>query len=219
MIYLSWAALFEGATDRAYFEALIPRMMEEFVRTRGRVEATVPQSPALLLGRNGRSVDSVSEEACAEVEAYHIAFIHADTGGRALEAGIANRSTAYRDAMNELCEFPRERCVIIAPRRESEAWVLGDGTAIGSALGFHGNISELRLPATAADAERLRDPKAVLSRAIAIARGRRRGNHDGLGLLSAIAQRQNFAALAGSASFRSFRRGIRDALLHLRCIR
>ena len=33
MTYLSWAAMFEGATDRTYFEVLIPRLMEAVTLT------------------------------------------------------------------------------------------------------------------------------------------------------------------------------------------
>ncbi|MDR3440559.1 hypothetical protein [Telmatospirillum sp.] len=217
MIYLSWAAMHEGATDRAYFDILIPLVMEDLVRRRGTCEAIVPQAAAVEFDRSGRLVDAVAADICREQEAFHLMFIHADTGGRALEADMAHRSEDYRDAAFELCGFPLERCIVIAPRHETEAWMLADRNAVGGALGYRGDLAALGLPASAQDAERLVDPKAILNAAISIVRGRRTSPNVQQ-LIPAIAQRQDLAKLRGAASYRAFEEELAQALLSLGCI-
>jgi hypothetical protein len=217
MIYLSWAAMHEGVTDRAYFDIVIPLVMEDLVRRRGTREAMVPQAAAVEFDRAGRVVAEVAADICREREAFHVVFIHADTGGRALEAGMGHRSKAYRHAAFELCGFPLERCVIIAPRHETEAWMLADRAAVGEALGYRGDLAALGLPANAQDAELLVDPKAVLNAAIREVRGRR-ASPNVQQLIPAIAQRQDLAALRGAASFRAFENSLGDALRSLGCI-
>jgi hypothetical protein len=124
MTYLSWAALYEGATDEAYFEQLIPRVMEEVIMHQGIRNATIPPAPAVRLRR--RSADEVAEEACAARNAFHLVFIHADTGGRGLEDSLEQRSTRYCEAMYHACLWPRVRCITISPRHETESWILAD---------------------------------------------------------------------------------------------
>jgi hypothetical protein len=217
MIYLSWAAMHEGATDRAYFDIIIPLVMEDLVRRRGTCETTVPQAAAVEFDRSGRLVEAVAADICREQEAFHIMFIHADTGGRALEAGMGHRSEDYRDAAFALCGFPLERCVIIAPRHETEAWMLADRNAVGGALGYRGDLAALGLPANARDAERLVDPKAVLDAAISEVRGRR-SPLSVQQLIPAIAQRQDLVKLRSAASFRAFENALAQALGSLGCI-
>jgi hypothetical protein len=217
MTYLCWAAMHEGATDQAYFGILIPLLMEDLVRTRGVRNVTVPLASAIDLGKSGRAVADVAEELCRERDAFHIAFIHADTGGRALEANMEHRSEAYRQAAFALCGFPLERCVIIAPRHETEAWMLADREAVGGALGYTGDLGALGLPADAREAERLIDPKATLNRAISEVRGRRSppNVHQ---IIPAIAQRQRLDRLRASLSFREFEDELARAMRGLGCI-
>ncbi|MEA3048628.1 MAG: hypothetical protein QOG84_464 [Sphingomonadales bacterium] len=217
MTYPSWAAMHEGPTDEAYFDVIIPRLMEELVAERGTRNVTIPLTPAVRLGKSGRAIAEVAEEACREQDAFFILFIHADTGGRALEADIDRRSTAYCDAVNELCGFPQARCVVIAPRHETEAWMLADRDAVGSALGYRGNLGALGLPANAAGAERLVDPKQILEGAILQVRGRRSAVHVQQ-IIPAIAQRQDFSILRQSRSFRAFAAALAGALIDLGCI-
>jgi hypothetical protein len=207
----------EGTTDEAYFDIIIPNLMETIVRERGTRHVTVPLMPAVRLGKSGRAIEDVAQEACNENDAFYILFIHADTGGRALEANMERRSTAYCDAVHDLCGFPRERCVVIAPRHETEAWMLGDREAVGGALGYRGDLVALGLPADAVEAERLEDPKQVLLQAIRTIRGRRAPARVQQ-VIPAIAQRQDFGRLRRSASFRAFESSLADALRSLGCI-
>jgi hypothetical protein len=80
--YLCWAALYEGTTDHVYFDILIPRLMDDIILRRGTRNVTIPTAPAVRLQRG--PVAEVAREACAAREAFHLVFIHADTGGRNL---------------------------------------------------------------------------------------------------------------------------------------
>jgi hypothetical protein len=82
MTYVSWATFYEGPTDQAYFELLIPRVMEDIIMLHGIRHSTIPPAPAVRLRRG--QVDEVAREACAARAAFYLVFIHADTGGRAL---------------------------------------------------------------------------------------------------------------------------------------
>src|ERR1700722_15591805 len=136
-LIISWAALYEGATDQAYFELLIPRLMADIIMVLGTRHSTIPPAPAVRLQRG--PVENVAKEACAARDAFHVLFIHADTGGRALEARLEKRSVQYCEAVQTLCGWPPVRCVTISPRHETEAWILADPQAVTAALGYVGS--------------------------------------------------------------------------------
>jgi len=213
MIYLAWVGLYEGPTDASYYDVLLPRVMEEITRAEGTRAVVVPQAPAMRLDV-GREVDRVSHELCYNAASFNLIFVHADTGGRSLEAGMDGRGTAYCRAVRERCDWPSDRCVILKPRREMEAWALADPEAVTAALGVTGAPSRYDLPTSAAGAENLPDPKRVLERVTLKIRGRRarRGGSD---LLPLIAQAQTLTALRGSRSFRAFETDLRRALRSL----
>jgi hypothetical protein len=215
MTYVAWAALYEGTTDEYYFNVLVPKLMEHLVAARGRRSSTIPATPAAVFKRG--TADFVARQICAEQEAIHIAFVHADTGGRNLEREMAGRGASVCDLALERCDWPRDRCIVIAPRHETEAWVLADPAAVCEALGYNGTPGSIGLPLDAARAERLVDPKATLAEAAGQVRGRRR-SMSATQLLAAIAQRQRLGALRGSPSFRSFEGDVVRALRSLRCL-
>ena len=215
MTYVSWAALYEGGMDEAYFELLIPRIMEDILRHHGTRNSTIPPAPAVRLHRD--TVEKVAREACAARDAFHLVFIHADTGGRAMEVDLSDRSMRYCEAMHAVCRLPLARCVVIAPRHETEAWVLADPNAVTAAFGYTGSVDSLGLPASAADAERLDDPKATLAAAMTRVRGRRR-RPDIRQIVPAIAQRQSLDTLRQTRSFATFEASLRIALSDLGCV-
>jgi hypothetical protein len=212
MTYLCWAALYEGATDQAYFELLIPRVMEEIVMRHGTRHSTIPPAPSIRLHRG--TIDVVAREACAARDAFHLVFIHADTGGRALEAGLETRSIRYCEAMHEECGYPAVRCITLSPRHETEAWMLADPQAVTGALGYLGSPALIGLPSDASQAERLSDPKAALAAAMSLVRGRRR-RADVTQIVPAIAQRQSLNKLRRSRSFSAFEADLLAALADL----
>lgn len=214
MTYVAWAVVYEGDTDAAYFDVLIPRLMEDLAIA-GTKLPTIPTGPAIRLRRGGP--EEVAKEACAASDAFFLVFIHADAGGRDVAKGIGQRSTAYCEEMHKLCGWSTDRCVVITPRHETEAWVLADPAAVTSTLGYTGPPASIGLPATPAAAERLVDPKATLRQAVAKVRGRRR-TVDLAQVFPAIAQRQSLAELRKLASFQAFENCVRTALNDLGCL-
>ena len=215
MTYVSWAAFYEGATDHAYFDLLIPRVMEDIIMLRGSRHSTIPPAPAVRLQRG--PIEKVAHEACTARDAFHLVFIHADTGGRALEADLEERSVRYCEAMHALCSWPSVRCITISPRHETEAWILADPEAVTAALGYCGSPASIGLPGNANQAERLGDPKEILASAVSQVRGRRRP-FDAKQIFAAIAQRQALANLRQAKSFAAFEASLLAALADLGCI-
>lgn len=215
MRYLSWAVLYEGHTDALYFDALLPRVISDIVAREATDIIEIPDGPAVKLGREGRSIAAAVKEACASREAFEVIFVHADTGGRALEQGIGARADAYCLELNRECDWPQERCVTITPRHETEAWLLADSAAVAGALGYTGDPQDLGLPLGARDAERLIDPKRVLVEALGQISQRRRAHHLET-LFSSIAQRQELHILRQSRSFSDFEGRLRHSLTALR---
>lgn len=213
MSYLSWVAFYEGRSDAAYYDILLPRLMDELTLLEGRRPVTVPQAPALSLSV-GREIDRVAQEICRNTQSFDVLFIHADTGGRGLEAGLDARSGAYCRAVRDRCNWPEERCVIIAPRHEVEAWVLADPEAVMEALGIAGDPISYGLPSDAAAAEALLDPKAALI-SVTSRLSRRKSQRNSSALFSRVAQGQRLEALRGSRSFQSFEADLRRALVSL----
>jgi hypothetical protein len=212
MTFVSWAAYYEGDSDAAYFDVLIPRVMEEIVTTRGTRHADIAAAPAVRLRRG--TVDAVAREACAAQEAFHLIFIHGDTGGRGLEVGVDQRVRAYCEAMFVRCDWPPVRCIMISPRPETEAWILADPQAVAEALGYVGPPSDIGLPVTARAAEQLRDPKAVLQAAVQAVRRRRRPYY-AKQIFPAIAQCHSLANLRRLESFAAFETRLQASLADL----
>ena len=72
MTYVSWATFHEGPSDALYFDVLLPRLIEEIITTEGVRHSDVPSNPSARLGAQGRSVDDVAKEACANKNAFEI---------------------------------------------------------------------------------------------------------------------------------------------------
>ena len=162
-------------------------------------------------------MDEVAKELCRNAASFHIIFIHADTGGRGSEAGMDARSGAYCREVRSRCDWPVERCIVIGPRHETEAWVMADAEALMDALGTSGDPHRYGLPADAGAAEALPNPKAVLSEIVSkLSRGRSRRSDSAL--FARAAQEQRLAALRGSRSFRAFEADLRRALVSLGCL-
>lgn len=211
-MYLSWAAFYEGYTDAQYFDVLIPRVIRALA-SEGRMLVDVPATPAIRLGRFGRSVANVAKEACEGSSAFHLIFVHADTGGRALAETLGQRGTAYCAAMAEACGLRCERCIVMTPRKEMEAWAISDSNAVLGALGFRGDPIGLGLPADPVAAERHTDPKTVLKDVLARVRGTRKKRTPPP--FAAIAQLQSLELLRRAPSFESFFQDLRAGLMDI----
>jgi len=217
MIYLAWAGFYEGGSDRSYYDVLLPRVMEEITLAEAIQQVTIATTPVVQLGRYGRDVERVTQEICANRDQIHLCFIHSDTGGRGLTQGLSQRSSAYCEAIQKLCAWNPDRCVILTPRHETEAWVLADPKAVLNALNYTGTPNSIDLPANGAAAEALPNPKAILNAATNSVLSRRR-RQSGSQLFTAIAQNQTLASLRECASFQTFENNLRRALISVGCI-
>jgi hypothetical protein len=216
-MYLSFAIFQEGNSDREYFGVLIPRLIESLILNRGCFEVEVAEQPIdLVMPR--KSIKEVAQAACDASDSFHLFFVHTDTGGRALAQQVDDRGMEYCREMNRICQWPCARCVVIAPRHETEAWILLDTTAVAQALGVNGNLAAHGMPKTAKDCEGLVDPKAALNSVIQSVRGRRRSVDRAADLYPAIAARQTMAVMREAVSFRTFEDDLRSALISLGCL-
>lgn len=216
-LYIGWVAFCEGQSDSAYYDVLLPRVMEEITAAERVRAVTIPQTPAHRV-KSGRSIGDVADELSKNRESFSLIFVHADTGGRAQEAGIDDRGTAYCRAIRERCNWPAEFCITLQPRHETEAWVLAGPEAIMAALGLRGDPSGHGLPADATAAEALPDAKSVLKGVVRAVVGRRKPRRGVTALFARVAQMQNLDALRGSRSFQAFEADLRRALVSLGCL-
>ncbi|MBO9510234.1 DUF4276 family protein [Erythrobacter sp. A6_0] len=211
MMYLAWAAFYEGNADDTYFRVLIPRILDDLARSHGgRLPIVIGDYPAFRAGVRSRDVEYVGQEICDGKEAFDIMFVHADCGGRNLASTLSSRCDAYIDAAARKCDFEASRAVRICPQHETEAWALTDPAAICSVLGYRGPATDLGLPQTPRQAESLTDPKAALSAAIVEASGRRKIRPGRL--LPLIAQTQRLSELRRARSYRNFEAELRSTM-------
>lgn len=191
--------------------------MEEITLVQPARAVRIPQTPAHRV-QAGRTREEVAKDLCDNSASFSVIFIHADTGGRAQEAGVDDRGAAYCRAVRDLCAWPSERCVVLQPRHETEAWVLADPEAVMEALGLRGDPSRHGLPPDAAAGEALTDAKAVLNDVVRSVVGRRKPRRGSTALFARVAQTQRLDALRGSRSFRAFEADLRRALTSLGCL-
>jgi len=215
MTYVAWTAVYEGATDAAYFDVLIPRVMEDIIFTHGIGNSDIAESPAVRPQRD--TIDAIAKYTCDNKMVVDLVFFHADTGGHGMVDNQVAHATTFCQAIHTLCEWPQKRCIPVMPRHETEAWVLADPMAVTSALGYRGSPESIGLPTNAAAAEQVRDPKAILKAAVAQVRGRRRPV-EAEQILPSIAQRQSMPQLRKAQSFTRFEERLKVALSDLGCI-
>jgi hypothetical protein len=211
MTYLSWSLYVEGTTDSQYLGVLIPRLISYILADSDGQEAVIPEGPVLLFGIQRSTLRKVSSEACQGKEAFHLLFVHGDAGGRALALQLHHRTCALCDLTFEICEFPKERCVVAAPNREIEAWTLADPNAIRLSFGLRQGTALQEVPPNARHVEDIPDPKAIVERLmIHLAAGRRKPGRKWP--YESIAQGQNLSRLLEVPSFRTFAEDLKVAL-------
>lgn len=204
----------EGSTDAEYLSVLLPRLIEDLAAlSQGRL-AQVPDQPVEVFGVNCRRFDEIAERICHAREAITILFVHSDTGGRAIEERLEDRTLALCTRLHELCEFPTAFCIPVAPRKELEAWCLADRKAIQGAFGLSENACLPGVPERPAAAEHLADPKNTMNALLTHVRGARRRARRRFPY-AAVAQAQDLATLRSVPSFlaldNSLRRALREA--------
>ena len=162
MNYLAWALFAEGPTDIRYLETLLPRIVLHLVHGTEGPEAMVPDYPVDVFGVGCRDLDAAAAKICMANDAFQLLFVHGDTGSPAQEQHLGNRTCALCVRVENECGLIRDRCVIVAPRRETEAWCLVDKAAIRSACGVGDGFDLSFIPDSANAIESIRDPKAIM---------------------------------------------------------
>lgn len=211
MTYISWSIYVEGPTDAEYLKVLIPRVIGYLLSQSDGPLSTVPESPAFTFGIPRLDLEKIAKKVCEGSEAFHILFVHGDTGGRALAEQLNHRTCALCERIEAVCGFQRSRCIIVAPNRETEAWTLADISAVRQVFGLAAGVPLQGMPATPTAVEHLQDPKQVtqdfLGRVSGGAR-RRRPRWP----FESIAQKQDIELLLQVPSFRSFSDALKEAL-------
>jgi hypothetical protein len=208
MRYLSWAVLYEGISDAYYFDVMIHKLMSEMV-SRGERLVTIPENPIRIMDR---TISGFAREVCDNCDSFDILFLHLDIGGRSISERISQAASDYVSSLNETCAWSENRCVLVLPKHETEAWVLADAEAVCAALGYNGSPSGVGLPASASEAERILNPKSCLNEVINRIRGGRHRNRSGSHVFASVAQNQRLELLRGSESFIEFEHRLRLAL-------
>lgn len=211
MTYVSWALVVEGTTDSEYLSVILPRLIDYLLRNAEGPNATIPETAVEVFGIPKSNLQRIAANVCKGIDAFHILFVHGDTGGRALANQIDNRTCALCTYANEICNFPAERCIVLAPNREIEAWTLADSAAIRSVFGLRPGTPLHGVPNLPAQVENLPDPKAVSVEFLAsLVKGQRR--RPPRWPYASIAQEQSLEVLLQVPSFASFIEPLRVAL-------
>lgn len=211
MTYISWGIYVEGSTDAAYLNVLIPRLIGYLLRQSNGPLATVPDFPAHTFGIPRLDLDKIAERVCEGKDAFHILVVHGDTGGRALANQIGNRTCALCDRIEASCGFPRSRCIVAAPNRETEAWTLADIAALRRVFGLVPDAHLENMPTTPTAVEHIQDPKKTTQDFMEIIYGpaKKKARRWPFEI---IAQEQNIELLLQVPSFRSFSDALKQAL-------
>lgn len=203
MNYLAWALFAEGATDIRYLETLLPRIVLQMVQQTDGPEAMVPDYPVDVFGVACRGFDVAANKICMASDAFQLLFVHGDTGSPAQERNLGNRTCALCARVETACGFMRDRCVIVAPRRETEAWCLADKAAIRSACGVGEGFDLSFVPDAANTIEGIPDPKALMKRIQDTLSGGRRRRTPPIPYAS-LGQMQDLDRLRELPSFKAF---------------
>lgn len=213
-MYISWAALYEGRSDAAYFNVLLPRVIETVLREEGTRPFDVGIAPSVQFGLSERSFADAAIDICERRAEFHFIFVHADTGGRSQEMAISARREALIEAAVEQCDFDIRLAVYLSPRKELESWAVTDPSAINAAFGVS-RLPNGFVPATPRAAEKLEDPKALLTDIGREVGRRKKVDTD---ILVRIAQEQDIYLLRQTNSFQEFEKDLRATLKFMRAI-
>jgi hypothetical protein len=214
MTYLSWAMFVEGKTDSDYLSVLLPRLIEHIVLSINGPRAVIPEFPVEIFGITERQYDKAASAICAAREAFHLLFIHTDTGGRGLQGTIEDRTISFRDILSAKCNIDITRCIFVIPRKETEAWCLSDPNSLRLSLGLSNQYDLSGFSQALDDVERISDPKLLIQQIIDSALPRRRAGSKRIPYV-ALAQTQDILKLSQISSFAQLVSDLRDALASL----
>lgn len=217
MRYLGLALYAEGPTDYYFLPPVLVRLCEELC-LRHAVE-TVEIGSVLALDDSARtrhlSREERIESAATEARnAWNIVFVHTDGEGNP-DRAFAERVAPALERLKAL-GGKTGMGVAVVPVRETEAWAIIDGDALRQVLGTTLTNEALGLPLTAREAEKAKDPKALLDQAFkaTLPTGRRKSTGTSP-YLSAFGEQVALDKLRGTTSFANLEADLTNALRHL----
>ena len=201
----------EGPTDRRFLEPIIRRLLAEVLRSSADAVEIYPFVDPAPASR--RLVDAIAAvRACGG--SINLLFVHADGKGQARRAMTERVEPILAASRSE-----RLAGVAVVPVHETEAWALADGDALRAVFGTTASNTDLGIPGSPDEVERLPDPKQVLRSAYRRATGGRSGRRNGLPVpLALLGERVGLEALHRLQAFQVFQEDTREALLTLRLL-
>lgn len=217
MRYLGLALYAEGPKDYYFLSPVLLRLCEALCLR----DASEPiEIGAMLALDDPEQAKHLSREkrieaaAIAARNAWNVLFVHTDGAGDP-ERAVAER-VAPALARLETLGGNSGMGIAVVPVRETETWAILDGDALRHVLGTTLSDHAMGLPRTARDAEKIKDPKALLDQAFIATHpsGRRKtlGTSPHLG---ALGEQVALKKLRGSASFVALETDLISVLRHL----
>lgn len=218
--YLRLALIREGKTDQLFLSRVLFRAT---ARQCERLAAEQVDIGAVLeLEPKDRTMETCRAMALDEADDFDLLFVHAD-GDSNWESAIENRVSPIVRALEGIESRSRHRAVPVVPVRMMEAWALADGVALCRAFGCEKSDSDFGLPFPRHTLERGSDPKSLLDRCHAIAKGGRRARRSRIepssSFLDRIAEEISLEKLLQLPSYARFEKDLFEALKALGIIR
>ncbi|WP_447895244.1 hypothetical protein [Vreelandella sp. GE22] len=215
MTYIPWSVYVEGPTDLQYFNVIIPKTIEHILAGSDGPISTIPDYPVHEFGIPRDNFDDLAVQICAGSESFTLFFIHGDTGGRKLASKISDRTCSLCEKIEETCAFPKNRCIVVTPNRETEAWTLADRSAIRTVFGLSNDKKLSKLPKNPKDVESITDPKIPIQDFLNELSTRKTRKNSKRWPFERIAQEQSVDLLLEVPSFKSFYVNVTMALKEL----
>lgn len=221
MVYLGLALYAEGATDYRFLCPLLLRLCEDVCLQHARlpvdISAVLPLDDAHGMKGAPRG-ERIAHAARHAAGSWNVLFVHTDGSGDP-ELAARERCTPGIDLVQR-SSLPRAEGVAVVPVRETEAWVLTDGDALRAVFGTTLGDAAMNLPASAAAAESVIDPKQRLDEVFSMTRPRGRRARTGSGaLLNALGERVALTRLRRVPSFTKMEADLIVALQRLQVLR
>lgn len=196
----------EGKTDHYALPHLLRRIVEDILISRNAEIEVVQPLDYPLPDLNGQGVANQYRSLANKATGAHLICVHHDAGNLTLQE---RRRLNFEPGAAAVGPGGKRRPVFIPviPVREMEAWLLADTAAIEDVVGDV--PSNVPLPSTHRDLERLQDPKLILS---AIIEAQTHHLSDHAVLLEALAEELDLQALSALPAVQSLRRELEEGL-------
>jgi hypothetical protein len=217
--YLRLALIREGKTDQLFLSRVLSRATARQCERLASEQVDV--GAVLELETKDRTMEACCAVALNEADDFDLLFVHTDGNGN-WESALEERVIPIVRVLEKAESRSRQRAVAVIPVRMMEAWALADGDALRRAFGCEKSDADFGLPSPRHTLERESDPKALLDRCHAIARGGRRARRSrsepSSSFLDRIAEEISLERLLELPSYARFEKDLLAALSFLRIV-